>query len=444
MIEKASRVRLSSTALLMVGFFALVLIVALTFRLAKQTQGDLVEAISARDIATASVELRYGLQAAESSQRGFLANGNQIYLAPFGTAKTRAFRQLDTLTALLKSDASAHAVLERLVILIHEKFAELDETIGLKRDGRADEAMEILRSNRGKALMDEVNVFLSSIVRRANDTMAVKFAQQNVGLRQLSQIILIAAVCILMVVAATLWVIRGFVGSLRQAQDEVIAANARLEQRVNERTAQLTSARDRAEVLLAEVNHRVANSLALVASMVGMQARASGSAETRAALSETQSRISAVAVVHKKLYTSGDVDTVALGEFLPSLLEQLETSMRASGHQSFLKSDIAAVSLPTDKSVSVGIIAAEWVTNAFKYAYPNGKGEIRVMLMRSEGGMAELRVEDDGVGRAPDPVVEGTGLGTKLVSALASSLGGRVEYAAGQPGTSARLSLPAA
>ncbi len=232
--------------------------------------------------------------------------------------------------------------------------------------------------------------------------------------------------------------------NLRRAQTEVTAANASLEKRVEERTVEVTAARDRAEVLLAEVNHRVANSLALIASMVGMQARASGSAETRAALSETQSRISAVAVVHKSLYTSGHVETVELGEFLPSLLEQLETSLRASGHESFLKPAIASISLSTDKSVSVGIIAAEWVTNAFKYAYPNGKGEIRVTLTHTEGGMAELRVEDDGVGRTADPVVKGTGLGTKLVSALASSLGGRVEYATGQPGTSARLSLPAA
>jgi two-component sensor histidine kinase/CHASE3 domain sensor protein len=443
-MQKALRVRLSSTALLMIGFFFLVLIVAMTFRLAQRTQEELAAGILARDVATAAVELRSGLLAAESSQRGFLANGNEIYLAPFSTAKTRSFRQLDTLKDLLAPDASAQKVLERLDTLVHEKFVELDQTIALKREGRNEEAMVILRSNRGKALMDEANVFLSSIVRRANDALAVNFAEQNRGLQQLSQIILFAAVCILLVVAATLWVIRGFVRSLRRAQDELTAVNAGLEKRIELRTVELTAARDRAEVLLAEVNHRVANSLTLIASMVGMQARTSTSAETRAALSETQSRISAVAVVHKKLYTSGDVETVALGEFLPSLLQQLETSMRESGHESFLKPDIAAMSLSTDKSISLGIIAAEWVTNAFKYAYPDGKGEIRVTLTQAEGGMAELRVEDDGVGRATDPVVKGTGLGTKLVSALASSLGGRVDYETGQQGTSARLSLPAA
>lgn len=443
-MKSASRITRASAVLLMIGFFALVVMVGFTFHLAQRTQADLASAVRLRDIATAADDLRYGMQAAESSQRGFLANGNEIYLAPYATAKVRALRQFDAVKTYLTQDATSQPLLARLDLLIPQKFAELDQTIALKRAGQDAEALAILRTNRGKMLMDEANVFLSSIVRRANQELSANFQQQNAGLQRLKQVIVTATVLVLLVVGMTLWMIRGFVGSLRQAQDEISLANASLERRVRERTAELTTARDLAEVLLAEVNHRVANSLALVASMVGLQARATTSAETKAALQETQARISAVSVVHKKLYTSGNVQSVALAEYLPSLLVQLEASMQASGHQSFLKPDIAALSLPTDKSVSLGIIAAEWVTNAFKYAYPNGKGEIRVTLTRDAGGTAELRVEDDGIGRAADQAPQGTGLGTKLVTALASSLGGRVEYAKGQPGTSARLFLPAA
>ena len=444
LVKSASRVTLSSAALMGIGFLALALIVGVTFRLAQRAQADLVSVVLARDIAAAAADLRYGMQAAESSQRGYIANGNEIYLAPFGAAKTRTFNQLDTLTTLLKPDVEAQAALGHLDTLVHEKFAELDQTISLKRNHQDDAAMEILRTNRGKALMDEANVFSSSIVRHANTQLTDNVARQKARLLQLSRIIAGSAVLILLVVATTLWMIQGFVRTLRWAQDDVTALNATLENRVRERTQQLTTARDRAEVLLAEVNHRVANSLALVASMIGLQARASGSTETRAALMETQNRVSAVAVVHKKLYNSGDIQSVALNEFLPSLLEQIETSMRASGHQSFLIPDIAPVSLPTDKGVSIGIITAEWVTNAFKYAYPEGKGEIRVTLKSNDDGSSELRVEDDGIGREANSAPQGTGLGTKLVTALASSLGGRVEYAMGRRGTSARLILPAA
>ena len=444
LVKSASRVTLSSAALMGIGFLALALIVGVTFRLAQRAQADLVSVVLARDIAAAAADLRYGMQAAESSQRGYIANGNEIYLAPFGAAKTRTFNQLDTLTTLLKPDVEAQEALGHLDTLVHEKFAELDQTISLKRNRQDDAAMEILRTNRGKALMDEANVFSSSIVRHANTQLTDNVARQKARLMQLSRIIAGSAVLILLVVATTLWMIQGFVRTLRWAQDDMTALNATLENRVCERTQQLTAARDRAEVLLAEVNHRVANSLALVASMIGLQARASGSTETRAALMETQNRVSAVAVVHKKLYNSGDIQSVALNEFLPSLLEQIETSMRASGHQSFLIPDIAPVTLPTDKSVSVGIITAEWVTNAFKYAYPEGKGEIRVTLKSNDDGSSELRVEDDGIGREANSAPQGTGLGTKLVTALASSLGGRVEYAMGRRGTSARLILPAA
>lgn len=442
--EGAARVIRYSTVLLAIGFLALVVIISVTFRLAVRTQSDLATSVMARNVATAAFELRDGLQAAESSQRGYLFNNNEIYLAPYSTAKARAFRQLDTITALVEADSGTQIVFQRLDGLVRQKFEDLDQTIALKRDRRDDEVASIMRSNRGKALMDEVNVFLSSIVRNANEELTTNITRQTDSLLRLTQIILASAFLILAVVATTMWVVRGFVRDLRQTQDEVILANSRLELRVEERTVELSAARERAEILLAEVNHRVANSLALVASMVGMQGRVTNSVEARMALSETQTRISAIAVVHKQLYTSGDVQSVALSDFLPSLLVQLETSMRASGHEASLRPDIAPLSLPTEKSISVGIIAAEWVTNAYKYAYPDGIGEIRVTLTQDDAGDAVLLVEDDGIGRQDVGTPKGTGLGTKLVMALASSLGGRVEYGARHPGTSARLILPAA
>ena len=87
----------------------------------------------------------------------------------------------------------------------------------------------------------------------------------------------------------------------------------------------------------------------------------------------------------------------------------------------------------------------EWVTNAFKYAYPGRSGEVRVRLRRLPDGRGELAVEDDGVGRSDDGSVKGTGLGTRIVKAMAASMGAEIEYLKRQPGTVARLtfSLPA-
>ena len=82
----------------------------------------------------------------------------------------------------------------------------------------------------------------------------------------------------------------------------------------------------------------------------------------------------------------------------------------------------------------------ELVTNAFKYAYPEDRpGEVRVRLKRLEDGKAELTVEDDGVGIAPNAKSAGTGLGSKIIRSMASALRTQVEYIHRSPGTAARL-----
>ena len=116
---------------------------------------------------------------------------------------------------------------------------------------------------------------------------------------------------------------------LRATQDQLNALNNQLEQRVAVRTSDLASARDRAEVLLAEVNHRVANSLALVSSLVTLQAKALIDDAAKSALSETQDRIFAISLVHKRLYSSSNVRSVALDEYLNGLLDHLRTSFAA-------------------------------------------------------------------------------------------------------------------
>ena len=74
------------------------------------------------------------------------------------------------------------------------------------------------------------------------------------------------------------------------------------------------------------------------------------------------------------------------------------------------------------------------MTNAFKYAYPDGRGEIRVRLRQVTGEHAELVVEDDGVGRVDDAPAKGTGLGSRIVTAMAAGMGAEIEYAGATPG----------
>ena len=201
-------------------------------------------------------------------------------------------------------------------------------------------------------------------------------------------------------------------------------------------------ARDRAETLLTEVNHRVANSLTLVASLVSLQANAVMDEGAKSALEETKARIYAISLVHKRLYSSGDVRFVELKEYLTGLLEHLELAMRNEGNRTSLKLDIEPLKLRTDTSINLGVIVTEWVTNAFKYAYPVGPGEVRVALKLVDEKTAQLSVEDDGGGRGDAGQPKGSGLGTRIVRAMAGSMGAHIRYLDGPPGTSARLVFP--
>jgi len=163
------------------------------------------------------------------------------------------------------------------------------------------------------------------------------------------------------------------------------------------------------------------------------------------ALNETQGRIHAISLLHRRLYSSADVRFVALDEYLSGLLEHLETSLRAEGHTAALRHEIAPLKLATDAGITLGVVVTEWVTNAFKYAYPDHPGEVRVRLNSLPDGRAELVVEDDGIGRPADAPAKGTGLGTRIVNAMAATMGAQIAYLPRQPGTSARLTfaLPA-
>lgn len=432
-----------SVVLLAIGFLTLLAIVGTTIWLNERAQVHLNEVVAARDTRGAAAELRSALQAAESSQRGFLATSNEIYLAPYDTAKTRALNELDKLKRNLAAVDDVQPLLRRLSSVVDQKVGEMQQTIDLKNQLRDAEASALLRTNRGKALMDEANIFLTGIIQSADDRLTVGVAEQSRNTAMLRLVSVIGALVIIMVVGFVTLTVWRYTREVAAARDEVRLANASLEERVNERTADLARARDRAETFLAEVNHRVANSLALVASMVNLQSRAVMDAAAKEALEETQARIFAVSLVHKHLYSAGDARTVALDEYLSTLLDHLETSMRGEGLGASLRHELEPISLATDASINLGIVLTEWVTNAFKYAYPGRLGEVRVQLRRTGEGRAELAVEDDGVGRDPTSKPQGTGLGSRIVTAMSKTLGAEARYEERQPGTRAVIAFAA-
>src|SRR6476659_7728103 len=187
-------------AFLAIGFLALISSVGMTLWLGGRAQVYFDEAIEARDTRGSVVELRNAVQAAEASQRGFLLTGNEIYLSPYDTAKTLALRQLDTLRKILAFYERSNIVVQRLSTIITEKFTEMDRTIALKRDRRDAEAMAIVRTNRGKTLTDEANVFFSGAIRAADERLTRGVAEQRENASLLRTFSFIGGLIILAVV----------------------------------------------------------------------------------------------------------------------------------------------------------------------------------------------------------------------------------------------------
>ncbi|MEO5808428.1 CHASE3 domain-containing protein [Devosia sp.] len=431
----------STSAFLLIGFVALMAIVVMTFWLGERAQHYFEVVSEARDTRIAAVELRSAMQTAESSQRGFIITGNEIYLGPYQTAKVQSQRHLVALEKLLPPSSAASATLDRLTEIFRVKFDEFDRTIELKRDKQDEQVLAIVRTNSGKALTDEANVFFSGVIGQADSQLTAGIAEQRANTEWLRLVSGIGALIIVAVAGGATYGVARYTKELRSTRDEVNALNSALEDRVARRTADLAQSRDRAEMLLSEVNHRVANSLSLVSSLVSLQSKALVDKTAKDALAETQDRILAISLVHKRLYSSANARSVDLKEYLTGLLEHLRTSLRSQTHGVNLSWKIDAIELGTDATITLGVVITELVTNAFKYAYPDGVGEVRVRLMKRDDAQIEIVVEDDGVGRAEGAPAKGTGVGTKIVNAMCASLGSQIDYGHRQPGTAARLAF---
>jgi two-component sensor histidine kinase len=210
---------------------------------------------------------------------------------------------------------------------------------------------------------------------------------------------------------------------------------------------EVREARDRFEalaaeraILMREVNHRVGNSLQLIASLLTLQSNAAASADVKTALADATGRVHAVAQLHRRLYTSDDVQQVAVDQYLSALLEDLRRSAD-SDRASQVTLDADPVDTHTDGAVAIGVIVNELVMNAIKYAYPDGAGPIRVTLKTTGQDSAIVSVDDDGIGfdDADDPV--STGLGQRIVKAMASKISGNIVHEQKKPGTRVSVSF---
>jgi len=217
-----------------------------------------------------------------------------------------------------------------------------------------------------------------------------------------------------------------------RAESELRASRDRFEALANER-----------EILLQEVNHRVANSLQLVNVFLRMQWSAVTGADAKAAFANAIARVGAIGHVHRQLYASDNVQAVDLDRYLENLIADLSQALGPDGTGVGLKVAVEAATMTTDRALTIGIIVTELVLNALKHAYPEGQGgEVRVTCRRHPEGGIELAVEDDGRGMGPKPPAGRGGTGQRIIQMMSSKLRGVLEHDQAHRGTRIVIRIP--
>ncbi|TPG52490.1 PAS domain S-box protein [Roseomonas nepalensis] len=215
--------------------------------------------------------------------------------------------------------------------------------------------------------------------------------------------------------------------------------------------AALAEALEVKEALLAEVNHRVKNSLQLVSSLLSLQTNKARDPALRTALGEARARIGVVARLHQRLYQGGTHGSVDLAGFLQEMCTDTLTALdpeervRLEFEETRQGGSGAAPLTPIDEAVPLALIGSELVTNAVKYAFPVGRGGtlwVRVRDAREEDGGITLEVEDDGVGLPEgfDPS-RSAGVGMRVVATLVRQLRARLAVGEGASGRGAAFGV---
>ena len=191
------------------------------------------------------------------------------------------------------------------------------------------------------------------------------------------------------------------------------------------------------QVLLQEMEHRVANSLQIIASILMLKARLVTSEETRQHLRDAHQRVMSVATVQSHLHATDGVERIEVGAYLGKLCDSLAASMIGENQPIVLKVLADKGEVGSAQAVSMGLIVTELVINALKYAFPVDRAGSMVMVTyESKGEDWKLIVSDNGVGKDKADDESGGGLGTVIVQALVKQLDARLDLVSTEAGMS--------
>ncbi|MDZ7695167.1 MAG: histidine kinase dimerization/phosphoacceptor domain -containing protein [Balneolaceae bacterium] len=203
-----------------------------------------------------------------------------------------------------------------------------------------------------------------------------------------------------------------------------------------ERKKKLQQIIEERESLLSEIHHRLKNNLAVIIGLLDLQAAKTSSEETKNILSECINRIQSIATLHEKLYETGDFENISLNSYITELIEHLVQTLSSHDMDISIREDIADISLPSDKAVTLALIINEVFTNSFKHGFKGVKEGRLWITLNHESDHIDLTISDDGVGLPDDlDLANINTLGMRLIHTLCTQLGGQYTFENRDPGT---------
>ncbi|MCB0467194.1 MAG: tetratricopeptide repeat protein [Aequorivita sp.] len=189
--------------------------------------------------------------------------------------------------------------------------------------------------------------------------------------------------------------------------------------------AELDTKNKQNELLLKEIHHRVKNNLEMVKSLIALQSAKLEDGASKEAMLASQNRVQSMGIIHQKLYQGKNLGSIEMKDYFMNLGEGVLDTFNAEDK---IKIECAMddLNLDVDTAVPIGLIVNELLTNALKYAFPEGvKGQINISLTQKDSDLL-LKVSDNGIGKTEGSRPKGTGFGTQLIQLLTQQLNGTI------------------
>lgn len=187
----------------------------------------------------------------------------------------------------------------------------------------------------------------------------------------------------------------------------------------------ISSALEEQKILLAEVNHRVKNNMAVIISLINMKKNATENQETITALTEVQDQVMSMALVHRKIYEEKNKNAVDIKSFIDELASGIGNSF-PSENKAQITTSIEDVKMDVPKAIPFGLILNELITNSMKHAFLHVESPlIEIKLKNDKAGNVILNFRDNGIGISEEKLGNEEKLGMMLIRSLVEQLDGQ-------------------